>query len=379
MSCFACSIFSGTNSQLSQDDHKFKAMEDQAKKLNQASLGITVLLLGTSNSGKTTILKQIKRMNNKYNVENLNKRRQITTHIQSAVIEYMQILCEQSHHLSTQYDFNTSIDQKRVYLSQEVLALKPPFILTPEIAFKIHHLWLDKGIRETLKKRSYFQIDENVDHFLGKVQSISDDAYLPDFEDYLRFAEKSVGFSQTIVNLYGDSYRSHPFEFIDVKGNRAERRKWTKFIGDNVDVHLVLYVLPIADYDLTLFEDDETNCLVESIEVFHDVMVKGHFFEEQRLVVLFNKIDIFERKIRKIPITAAFDDFPSSKNANDAADVLPFIAGKLYEVFEKQHYKPKEPLRIIRTDATDKEKIEEIVFDISSDLIQRNIDVEHDS
>eukprot|EP01084_Bolivina_argentea_P224471 379563_1 len=334
-----------------------------------------ILLLGPGNAGKSTILNQIRRINDQYDKKLLDDRRKVTQEIQHAVIEYMRILCVQSDILSTQHNQNTQISVKRDYLRKELLALSSSAVLTPEIGFQIRSLWNDKGIKETLKQRKYFQIDDNVDHFMNKIEEISDAAYLPDFDDYLRFSQQTVGFSQCNVTSIWNEYLEnlHHFEFLDPKGQRCERRKWQRIIGDDTDA--ILYVLAISDYDLTLYEDNETNCLVESLNVFRDIMVKNNGFKDKVLVVFFNKFDAFKKKIRKVPITVAFDDYPAEMDPHDSSDVIRFIAGKLYSVFEEREVEScAQPLRIIRTNALDADHMEKIITDITIDLVKKNME-----
>eukprot|EP01083_Nonionella_stella_P004127 11887_1 len=356
--------------------HSPEQMElTNAKSASDEELNHTlrVLLLGISNSGKTTILKQVKRMNNNliYDCEHLNDRRKVIPHIHTAVIEYMQTLCQQSEILSKEHKENTSINPKYDTFTKEILALKPPFTLNPDIGFKIRTLWRDKGIRNTLNKRSYFQIDDNVDHFLNKIGEIADPAYLPDSDDYLRLHQKSVGITRNCIDVYGDSFACD-FEFIDVKGQRWERKKWNGFIKES---DAVLYVISLYDYDLKSFEDDETNCLLEAIDAFRDTMVQANFLEDKSLVILFNKFEEFQEKIQKIPITVAFDDFPVDEmNPNNPGDVIRFVAGKLYNVFEEHQIQTKAPLQMIRTNATDKDHIEKIMTDVTIALVKKKLE-----
>jgi hypothetical protein len=47
--------------------------------------------------------------------------------------------------------------------------------------------------------------------------------------------------------------------FIDVGGQRGERKKWLKFFAD---VTLVIFVAALTDYDLVLVEDGTTVRLI---------------------------------------------------------------------------------------------------------------------
>ncbi|ETO18120.1 guanine nucleotide-binding protein alpha-1 subunit, partial [Reticulomyxa filosa] len=76
------------------------------------------------------------------------------------------------------------------------------------------------------------------------------------------------------------------FHFIDVGGQRSERRKWMKFVKEDLDG--VVFVIGISDYDLKCFEDNKTKRLDEALTMF-EALAKEKFFDGKALAVLFNK------------------------------------------------------------------------------------------
>eukprot|EP00483_Globobulimina_turgida_P002823 UN02828 len=103
-------------------------------------------------------------------------------------------------------------------------------------------------------------------------------------------------------------------------------------------------------------------------------MIKGKFFTNKSILIFFNKYDIFQKKIKEVPITVAFDDFPENEmNPNDENDVIRFVAGQFLSVFEEQNIELTSPLHIIRTTALDTNNIEKIVSDITLDLVKTNL------
>eukprot|EP01083_Nonionella_stella_P301978 1039099_1 len=354
--------------------HGNKAIEKHmklAKKMEEKTLRL--LLLGPGSSGKTTILKQIKKIHSEYDTDEVNDRRKVARPIQNAVIEYMQILCVQSVILHEKHKLNTLVSPQFEDLRRDMLRIQLPINeLSASIAYKIETLWSDKGIKATLDKRCFFNIHDNVSYFLDQIKTVASPDYFPSFDDYLRFRQRTTGFSQTNVIINCSNFGTHKFEFTDVGGQRSERKKWMRFISE--DINAVLYILAISDYDLTLFEDDKTNRLVEAIDLFRNIMLKGKFFSNKSVLIFFNKYDLFKEKIKRIPITVAFDDFPEHEmNPNDDDDVIRFVAGKFLRVFEEQNIELTAPLHIVRTTALDTNNIDKIVADITMDLVQQNL------
>eukprot|EP01084_Bolivina_argentea_P071227 129528_1 len=232
---------------------------------------IRVLLLGTSDSGKTTIVKQLKKIHNITDDIEI-----IGSYIQNAVVGYVKLLCRKSKQLGDTYDEKTYVDEKNEAMRVELSNLNSPYNLNQALTTKISTIWDDEGIKETLKLRARYQIHDNVAYFLNHIDIIFKDYYQPTFDDYVRICTHTTGFEQTNIIANIDKFGSHTFEFTDVGGRRSERQKWMKLISE--DVHAVLYICALSEYDLKLFEDKKTNRLVEAINLFKTIMIKGKFF-----------------------------------------------------------------------------------------------------
>ena len=102
------------------------------------------------------------------------------------------------------------------------------------------------------------------------------------------------------------------------------------------DIHAVLYIIAISDYDLKLFEDNKTNRLHEAIELFRKIMIKGKFFTNKSVLLFFNKYDLFKEKIKRVPISVAFDDFPSDMNPHSEGNVFSYFLSICTSVFHSQ-------------------------------------------
>ena len=59
--------------------------------------------------------------------------------------------------------------------------------------------------------------------------------------------------------------KTQTFLQIDVAGQRGERRKWIPYFDD---VHVIMFLAAISEYDQVLAEDSSTNRMEESINLF---------------------------------------------------------------------------------------------------------------
>jgi len=165
----------------------------------------------------------------------------------------------------------------------------------------------------------------------------------------------------------------HTFIFMDVGGQRAERKKWMNMLQDNIDA--VVYIIAISEYDLMCFEDSTTLRMHEALNLFESVLQKG-FMKGKTLSLFFNKYDLLVQKLKdetKKTIKDFFPQFPENKDPRDPVEVCEFIYDLFlakYQAIEKNsnsvpHYH--------RTSALDTDQIESVMGDIQSDLIRTQL------
>jgi hypothetical protein len=135
--------------------------------------------------------------------------------------------------------------------------------------------------------------------------------YMPDDQDILRARLRTTGISERIFLIEGVG-----FQFIDVGGQRNERRKWIHcFAG----VTTILFIAAINEYDQVLYEDEKQNRMLESLEVFQGI-VNNPFFEETPIILFLNKRDLLDGKIKNgIDPSKCFPDYTDGLDADKAA------------------------------------------------------------
>eukprot|EP01083_Nonionella_stella_P073802 199794_1 len=329
---------------------------------------IKIALLGPSDSGKSTIIKQLGKMHNVYIAPD---EKLMSDYIKESLISNMKILCHHSKIIESN-NHKASVHKSRRCLRDELLSLKESHPLNSEIVYKIDQLWHDDGIQFTLQQRHTFhdQMDDNTHYFFNKIEEIADPGYVPNFEDNVHLHRRSIGHSPIRFMKYLDGFGEFVFDMIDVSGSRTERKKWwNETLLHDPELSALIYMVPISDYNLTLFEDNETNRLIESIRLFKEIMGRL-FFTNMSLFLLFNKYDVYLENIKTIPITHCFDDVPNGIDPNHADQVLKFIAGKFLDVFTENKVDLEEfPLRILRTTAIDEANVEEVFDKIMPQIV----------
>jgi len=215
-----------------------------------------------------------------------------------------------------------------------------------------------KECRNVQKKRANYQLADCAQYYLSDIERLSQQDYVPTEQDILRSRVATTGVIETKVIIDNDI----EFIFVDVGGQRSERRKWVTCFPD---VTAILFCAALNGYDLTCSEDNSTNRITESINLFNQVC-NSKWFVEVPIMLFLNKSDLFKEKIKEqIPITDAFPDYEGEL---EYQPVIDYIFEKFFEVV-KHEGKAVYPHV---TCATDTDNIE-IVWQAVQDIILNKV------
>uniref|UniRef100_A0A1I7T656 G-protein alpha subunit n=1 Tax=Caenorhabditis tropicalis TaxID=1561998 RepID=A0A1I7T656_9PELO len=114
------------------------------------------------------------------------------------------------------------------------------------------------------------------------------------------------------------------FRVFDVGGQRSQRKKWIHCFDD---AKALIYVASLSEFDQVLLEDNTTNRMHESLQLFKQV-VNNKYFVNTSVILFLNKIDLFEEKImvKKRSLTIAFESY--SGPAQDIDSATAFVEKK---------------------------------------------------
>ena len=145
---------------------------------------------------------------------------------------------------------------------------------------------------------------------------------------------------------------------IDVGGQRTERKKW---IGHFENVDAILYICSLSEFDQKCYEDEITNRMKESLELFASY-INSKYFEGSLIYLVLNKQDIFVDKInRGVNLKDTFEDYNGSPKDTEAAKN--FIEGMYRDQDQFDRLRGVLYLNALDKDCL-KEKLDEIVQDI---------------
>jgi len=345
----------------SPDSEEDRAVQKELSAAKKKDNDIKKLLfLGAGGSGKTTLFKQLQYIHG--DGFNARDRKQFRLQIYEQIMEYMKIMirkiedkdfpCDDEKWLN-ELDFENETSQ----FSAKYIADRPNNVeLTPEVVGHLRTLWNDKNIRKLFNDyRGRICVADSTGYYLDNLSRLAADDYVPTDADLLLVRYRTTGMTEKQFVIEGNN-----FLICDVGGQRNERRKWINFF-DNVTA--VIFVVSLSCYDEVVFEDEDTNCMVESLQVFDETLNLPTFIETAFILFL-NKKDVFDEKIKKVPITVCFQDYSGPQTSDDS---LAYIRTE----FEKKNKNAEDRnLYPHVTQATDRDNITKVFQDVQHIVVQ---------
>jgi len=308
-----------------------------------------LLLLGAGESGKSTILKQFITIYGKgFSDEDRKGYRSI---VENNIITAIKTLCKYSEKFGPIRKENT----KSLIAVDEI---KFEEKLSPQLAMQIEILWRDPGIQQTYNARSNFQLNDSAAYFLSKVREVTNEAYIPSSADVLRARIRTTGIVE-----YDFAVDGNKFKVFDVGGQRNERKKWIHCFEN---VTAVLFIAALSEYDQVLFEDQNTNRMVEALNLF-DQICNSRWFSNTSIILFLNKRDLFAEKITKVPLKKLFPEYSGGSSYEEGVRFIQLQ-------FEIRNKNSKKKVYTHLTCATDTDNVAAVFNAVKDIIIRQSLD-----
>jgi len=238
-----------------------------------------LLLLGAGESGKSTFAKQLNKI---YGYEFTNEE-----------INNFKLVIYENVIYSIKGLINAAKAHNIVF-SDDVKAKAEDLLLVDFTSFNgqigkmTKDVYQDPAIKEALKLYTTFHLLDSAAYYFENIDRIMQDDYVPTEEDIIRSRKKTSGVQENIVSLSKEEI----ITVIDVGGQRSERRKWAMCFND---ITCLIFFVSLSEYDLALYEDSQTNRMLESLQLFKDICAFP-YFANTPFIVFLNKYDLFEKK-----------------------------------------------------------------------------------
>eukprot|EP00041_Stephanoeca_diplocostata_P013203 m.230432 g.230432 ORF g.230432 m.230432 type:complete len:356 (-) comp19261_c0_seq2:196-1263(-) len=332
------------NARLKRDNSKFKRQ-------------LKILLLGTGESGKSTVIKQMKII---YGSQDGKK-----GFDESERAAFKNLVCRNV--LRSAKAMIDAMDSQNITIANKQLEdrmweiLDEPDDEYDDEKFRQHAdfydaFWKDEKAQEIYSKRNAYQLSDSTKYFFNAIERIRNPSYIPDVQDVLRAREATTGIHEFLFDL-----DQVVFRMLDVGGQRSERRKWIHCFEQ---ITSVIFIIACSEYDQHLVEQTDMNRMVESIALFEQI-VGYYWFKNTSFILFLNKQDLLQEKIKESPLKEHFPDFQGPEK--DATAALDFISNMYTERAGKHELYPHP------TTATDTGMLKNVFESVKSTLVTKHL------
>ncbi|XP_021698987.1 guanine nucleotide-binding protein G(f) subunit alpha [Aedes aegypti] len=367
----------------SEEIARRKHLEKRLTQINQKfANSVKILLLGAGESGKTTIIKQMKilHVQNGFSFdERLDRLHDIIENIHESIYE----LIQQVVLMNLQFD-----SKENCRCAKELLKMgkNAPWFLSMEYVQRVRTVWADSAVKMCFKRSNEFQLIDSAKYFLDRIEKISMPGYIPSNSDILNCRKRTTGIQEVSFHIklpksLGGG--SQEFRMFDVGGQRSHRTKWMQVFEG---IEAVLFMIACGSFDQTLREDPKQNRLVEAFELFRGVW-HNRFLAETGLIVFLNKQDILEQKIlsgKSIKdYFPEYEEYVKATDSDNLCDELTrtrcFIKSKLIDITNET---PRRTSLLVQrkrtcyyhfTVATDTNNVRMVFNDVHNIILARNL------
>lgn len=272
-----------------------------------------ILLLGAGESGKSTILKQIKIIHQNGFTE--RDKQDYRPFIYQNIITSSQSVVKALYHFKLDGELKSvnKVELNQI-LNYEVSMDTELTLIDPSTIVIIKKLVQEPVVIKLINGHSSeFYLLDSAAYFFSSLERICQNDYIPNEMDILRTRRQTSGIFDTKFQM-----EDIDIHLYDVGGQRSERKKWIHCF-DNVTA--IMFCVALSEYDQTLLESSTSNRLEESLDLF-DSVINSMWFRRTSIILCLNKIDVFIEKLPKSPLE---DFFPDYVGGNDVGKAVKYI------------------------------------------------------
>ncbi|KAI8901309.1 guanine nucleotide binding protein, alpha subunit [Globomyces pollinis-pini] len=306
-----------------------------------------ILILGTSDAGKSTFLKQLKIIHGTgFTDEEIKQAKQSAI---TQVLNAAEIVIE-----------NSDENIKSTYnpIMQYLCLVAGPYDCLP-----LYIINLLAAMKEDVAAQKRFEelshlIPLSTSHFLTNIKRIAFAESVLTNEDILM--QRTVTQTITQSTFIIDNDKVH---FYDVSGLKHHRKQWIPYFQD---ILMIIFLVDISAYDMMMAENPEMNRMVDAHSLFNEI-ANHKLLRNVDISIFFNKNDLFEKKVMQVPIKDHFPNYTGQLNNAKAG-------GEFFEnLFLKGQKCDSRQITVSYTCCTDSKLIQKLVYKILVSISRKNV------
>eukprot|EP00051_Salpingoeca_urceolata_P005465 m.73446 g.73446 ORF g.73446 m.73446 type:complete len:359 (+) comp14350_c0_seq2:288-1364(+) len=319
---------------------------------------IKLLLLGAGESGKSTVVKQMRVIHGSgYNQE---ERLAFKELVFWNVVQSVHVILEAAEDWGIKLSPTASSAADTLWNYERQMST----LFSSEFLPAIVDVLRDPGVDKVLARRNEIQLNDSAEYYFESLNRFGSSNYLPDDQDILRSRVATTGINEFKFEMdKGNTL----FRMIDVGGQRSERRKWVHCFED---VTAITFIVACSGYNQKCVEDGKMNRMVESLALF-DHIVNYEVFVHASMILFLNKVDLLEQKIQTFDLASYFPDFPGPARDAEAAQV--FIRDMFIDAVRPDESGKTRTVYPFFTTATNTKNMEHVILSVKDTILQNNL------
>ncbi|KAL6718265.1 hypothetical protein ACLMJK_004353 [Lecanora helva] len=268
---------------------------------------VKVVILGTSLSGKTTLIQHLQSL---YGPGHKIKHR---LRAQEHVLQDLQSVFESACNKA-----GLSPDD---YLSVRHMAKAYGGARFSECCRAIKALWAMPEICDIILAGEEAALNDYISYFISHLDHLIDYNYMHWYSDFLLMSrEPYAPANQMQLDIAGVQC-----VIFDDIGRRLEPEEW---ISRFQELDAIIFMVSLPSYCQCAIGNPLLNAMKESLNLLRSLKKLGGF-KPAKLCILLNKIDVFKQMLPRIPISQFFPDYTGGI---DLFDACKFFADKFYDI-----------------------------------------------
>lgn len=338
--------------------HKQAEKEMREAKAKLASQ-VKVLLLGSGDSGKSTILKQMRLIHKvPFSAQEIESYRQLVFDNITRGLRYL---------IEAMDDMDLKVSEENILHVEMVDGARDirdgePFPMSFYDPLK--SIWSDPNVQKAWDRGNEAALPENLLYFFSSLDRLFDSAYQPTEQDIIRCRARTIGITETTFTL-----RDHEMLMVDVGGQKSERRKWIHCFQD---VTSILFLVSLSGYDQCLVEDKDANQMQDAMTIW-DSICHSQWFKQTSIILFLNKNDLFEKKIPTSDIKNFFPDFEGE--AGDVKAGKEYFKRRFAKLAQKAGRSKEREIYIHITTATDTVMLRVVMAAVEDIVLRSNLEI----
>lgn len=352
--CASTGAFEGSDEDKRLHSEAEKALRETKSTIAQQR---KVLLLGAGDSGKSTILKQMRLIHKvPFTESELEHYRQlIFLNITAGMKAVLDAMDELGIPLSVD-----KTEAAELVITGHDLKDGEPFPI--EFLEPLRSLWEDPTVRTGYERGNEVSLPDNLPYFYRDLGRLFEPDFEPEEQDVIQCRARTIGISEHKFKL-----RNQELIMVDVGGQKSERRKWIHCFQD---VTCILFLTALSGYDQCLIEDREENQMKDSLSIWQSI-TQSKWFNSTSFILFLNKDDLYVKKVESVAIADYFPDFEGERGNAEAG--RRYFKRLFSESSEKQGTSKSRTIYMHVTNATDTNLLRAIMASVEDTVLRADL------